>query len=148
MNIYHKHHIIPKHMGGTDDPTNLVKLTVQEHAKAHRILYEKYGHWQDYAAWIGLSKQIPSLEVIRYVQRMSMLGKTAWNKGIPNSKKQKEKIANSLSKEWLITFPNGKQIKIKNLTKFCKENGLFQSNMIKVSQGKQKHHKGFTCRPG
>ena len=24
----HKHHIIPKHKGGTDDPSNLVELTV------------------------------------------------------------------------------------------------------------------------
>ena len=31
MTLYHKHHIIPKHMGGTDDPSN--KLTVEEHAE-------------------------------------------------------------------------------------------------------------------
>lgn len=44
----HKHHVIPKHMGGTDHPSNLVTLTVEEHAEAHRILWEKYGHWQIY----------------------------------------------------------------------------------------------------
>ena len=47
--IKHKHHIIPKHMGGTDDLTNLVELTVEEHIQAHRELYEKYGHKED--AW-------------------------------------------------------------------------------------------------
>ena len=36
--IYHIHHIIPKHLGGTDDPSNLIKLTIEEHAEAHRIL--------------------------------------------------------------------------------------------------------------
>ena len=35
----HKHHIIPKHMGGTDDPSNIVELTIQEHADAHNLLY-------------------------------------------------------------------------------------------------------------
>jgi hypothetical protein len=43
----HKHHIIPRHAGGTDALNNIVELTVEEHAKAHRVLYEKYGRWQD-----------------------------------------------------------------------------------------------------
>ena len=33
--VYHKHHIIPKHIGGTDDPSNLVDLTIEEHAEAN-----------------------------------------------------------------------------------------------------------------
>jgi hypothetical protein len=51
----HKHHIIPKHAGGTDDPLNLIELTIEEHAEAHRILYETYGRWQDRVAWLSLS---------------------------------------------------------------------------------------------
>ena len=43
----HKHHIIPKHMGGTDDPDNLVELTEEEHIQAHKDLYEKYGRRGD-----------------------------------------------------------------------------------------------------
>lgn len=62
--IYHNHHIVPKHMGGTDDPSNLIKLTIEEHAEAHRILYEKYGLWQDKLAWQGLSKMIDRQEII------------------------------------------------------------------------------------
>jgi hypothetical protein len=54
--MLHKHHIIPRHMGGSDDPTNLVELTPAEHAEAHRLLYEQHGHWQDYVAWQGLAK--------------------------------------------------------------------------------------------
>ena len=50
----HTHHIIPKHMGGTDDPSNLVELTIEEHAEAHRKLFEEYGRWQDRVAWQGL----------------------------------------------------------------------------------------------
>jgi len=34
----HKHHIIPKHMGGSDDPENLIELTIEEHVES--------GHYQ------------------------------------------------------------------------------------------------------
>ncbi len=33
-----KHHIIPKCLGGTDEPTNIVKLTAKEHFICHRLL--------------------------------------------------------------------------------------------------------------
>jgi hypothetical protein len=56
--VKHKHHIIPRHVGGTDDPSNLLELTVEEHAEAHRILYEEHGRWQDELAWKTLSGQI------------------------------------------------------------------------------------------
>lgn len=61
----HKHHIIPKHMGGTDDPNNLIELTIEEHAEAHKKLYEDYGKIEDYWAWKGLSGQIDKEEIIR-----------------------------------------------------------------------------------
>lgn len=61
----HRHHIIPKHMGGSNDPSNLIELTIEEHAEAHRKLYEDYGHWQDYLAWKSLSGQINSDEIRR-----------------------------------------------------------------------------------
>ena len=51
--MLHEHHIIPKYAGGTDSPDNLIKLTVEEHAEAHRKLYEQYGRWQDRVARIG-----------------------------------------------------------------------------------------------
>ena len=63
--IYHTHHIIPKHIGGTDDQSNLIKLTVEEHAEAHRILYVQHNRWQDNVAWRALSGQISSDEARR-----------------------------------------------------------------------------------
>lgn len=61
----HKHHIIPKHMGGTDDASNLIELSVEEHAEAHRILYEKYKKHDDYVAWKALSGTIGKEELIK-----------------------------------------------------------------------------------
>jgi len=36
------HHIIPRCMGGSDSPENLVSLTAREHYLAHRLLYMHY----------------------------------------------------------------------------------------------------------
>ena len=89
MHIYmHKHHIIPKHMGGTDDPSNLVELTIEDHAIAHWVLYRMHGHWQDYVAWQGLSKRMSSEEVIREV-----ISRTHSGKVVSEETKHKQSIA-------------------------------------------------------
>jgi len=75
MTIYHKHHIVPKHAGGTNDSSNLIELTIEEHAEAHRLLYEKYGRWQDEVAWKSLSKQISCAEATKIAQSLSNKGK-------------------------------------------------------------------------
>jgi len=59
---YHKHHIIPKHAGGTNDPSNIVLLTIEEHANAHKKLFEEHGRWQDEVAYRMLSGQISAYE--------------------------------------------------------------------------------------
>ena len=81
MTIYHKHHIIPRHAGGTDDPSNIVLLTVEEHAEAHRLLYEEHGRWQDRVAWQALSGMIGKEEIIRQINSEAHKGKIPWNKG-------------------------------------------------------------------
>ena len=53
----HKHHILPKHMGGSDDPSNLVELTREEHAQEHMKLYEQYGKKEDLGAYYLLTNQ-------------------------------------------------------------------------------------------
>lgn len=37
-----KHHIIPKCLGGTDDLSNLVQLTLEEHYVAHQLLMKMH----------------------------------------------------------------------------------------------------------
>lgn len=37
-------------MGGSDDPENIVVLTVEEHIQAHMKLYEEHGKYQDLCA--------------------------------------------------------------------------------------------------
>jgi len=64
----HNHHIVPKHMGGTDSQENLIGLTVEEHAEAHKNLFEKHGHWQDYVAWQGLAGLISKEKLVKKIQ--------------------------------------------------------------------------------
>lgn len=62
-------------MGGTDDPSNLVELTVEEHALAHKKLYEEHNKWEDYCAWQALSGRIGQEEILRMKQGMANKGK-------------------------------------------------------------------------
>ena len=63
--IYHNHHIIPRHAGGTDDPSNLIRLTIPDHAEAHRVLWEQHGRWQDKNAWKLLQSLMGDGELFR-----------------------------------------------------------------------------------
>jgi len=38
--LVQKHHVIPRHHGGDDNPNNLIELEVREHALAHLNIYE------------------------------------------------------------------------------------------------------------
>ena len=88
MAKYHKHHIIPRHMGGDDSPENIIELTVSDHAKAHYDLYEKFGKKEDLCAYHMLSGNIEefrkiysrlggeAIQRIRKEQNLSILGIT------------------------------------------------------------------------
>lgn len=64
----HKHHIVPKYAGGTDDATNIVILTVTQHAMWHFAEWQRKGNWQDRLAWRAISGIISQEEVIRASQ--------------------------------------------------------------------------------
>ena len=50
------------------------------------------------------------------------------------------------SKEYLITCPEGSDLQIKNLSKFCREHQLSVSHMVSVASGRRNHHRQFKCR--
>lgn len=72
MIIWHNHHIIPKHMGGTDDTDNIIRVNIPMHAFLHKCLYEEYGHWEDKIAWKALSGHISKAEAIKLAQHNYM----------------------------------------------------------------------------
>jgi hypothetical protein len=46
---FHRHHVVPRHLGGTDAPSNLVMLHPYDHAIAHFVRWKMYG--TDGDAW-------------------------------------------------------------------------------------------------
>lgn len=76
--LIHKHHIIPRYMGGTDDEENLVKVTIAQHAMFHYCNYQLWNNMEDYVAWRGLSGQISEAEFI--VEKQKIFGKIGSNR--------------------------------------------------------------------
>jgi hypothetical protein len=97
-------------MGGSDDKSNLIDLTVEEHAEAHRKLWEQNGHWQDKIAWQGLANMIDKQEIISKAQsnalkdyhsrpeikeKYSELNKKRWS-----NENHRQYVSNCTKKQW------------------------------------------------
>ena len=65
--------------------------------------------------------------------------------GFKQTQHQKDRARETFECAWLVTNPQGQFFNIVNLRKFSKDNGLDQGNMVKVSQGILKQHKGWKC---
>jgi hypothetical protein len=90
--MLHIHHIIPKHAGGSDEPENLIELTIEQHAEAHRLLFDEFGRWQDYVAWKSLAGKIGKEERLHIIA--SNIGKVSGKKtGAANGRKSAAKTS-------------------------------------------------------
>jgi hypothetical protein len=105
-------------MGGSDEPSNLIELSVKEHAEAHRLLFEQYGKWQDEVAWKALSGQIDKSEInyiISVLQNLGennpMYGKPSPMRGKKHTAESKQKIKDSLKN--IVRKPTSIETKIK-----------------------------------
>lgn len=116
----HKHHVVPLHMGGTDDPSNIVELTVEEHAEAHRKLFEEHGRWEDELAWKGLAGMITQEELIK--TKLSKAGKKGHSKGLGKATKEQRK-------EWTSKAAKANYAKNKD-----KIDDVLRANAKKVSE--------------
>jgi len=161
-------------MGGSNHSSNIVVLSVEEHAESHKKLYEEHGKWQDKIAADMLSGQIKSDEVRRELCRARMLNDNPmknpenvkkvlesrkWYKPSAETKaktsasmkgKKKSNTANmgkDKLKTYLVTTPDGEELIINDMPKFCSTNNLHASLMYQVASGynNRKTHKKFKC---
>lgn len=65
--------------------------------------------------------------------------------GTKLSKERVQKIIDDNSKNFIVIDPMGNTFKIKNLSKFCRENNLEVKNMSAVAHGISKSHKKWKC---
>lgn len=140
--MIHKHHIIPKHAGGSDDPDNIIELTVEEHAQAHLYLYEKYGKKEDLCAYYMLSGKNKDPEFIKL--RASIGGKAAYENYLNGGKTVGwYAISPELRRE--ISTKNGKKQGKKNaesghmsrIQKIAISNGNHCKRSVEVCREKQ-----------
>jgi hypothetical protein len=77
-------------MGGTDEASNMVLLNIDEHAEAHRLLYETHGLLEDKLAWKGLAGLMGKEEIMAALYKDpthrkkisdACMGREPWNKG-------------------------------------------------------------------
>ena len=70
-----KHHIVPRHKGGTNDSSNMVVVTYRQHVLLHLLLWKAYENPYDKMAYQLMRGQISSVEGRREALRLSKLGK-------------------------------------------------------------------------
>lgn len=106
-----KHHIIPRSLGGTDEPDNLINLTAREHFIAHLLLTKmylgQYKYKMNFAFGMMLAdngnrgkRYTPSSRLYNIARSLvgeavsnSNKGKTPWNKGIPREESVKQAVS-------------------------------------------------------
>jgi len=69
----HKHHLIPKYLGGSDEPQNLVEISPTQHAMFHYCNWRLWGNEEDKIAWKALAGYSQKEEIIHQV--ISLAGK-------------------------------------------------------------------------
>lgn len=105
----HNHHIIPKsmfdrdspeHQAYCENPDNLILLSVEDHIKAHELLYEIYQRQQDQGAVLLLSGRNAEAEVVwrrlgasASHEIQEEMGITMWNNGF-----QRQMAARSMAR--------------------------------------------------
>ena len=61
---WHRHHLIPRHAGGSDDPSNLVKVNVPMHVFLHEQRYKEYGCEYDRVAALCLRGRMTKEDLV------------------------------------------------------------------------------------
>lgn len=154
--LWHRHHIVPKHLGGSDCPSNIIRCNIAMHAFLHKLLWEKHGRWQDRIAWMGLSKLYSSnecrAELFREAGRKSS-GKKKGTKSKPycewnwkSGPRNNVGTNNPAAKEYEIIHPCGTVEIIRSLKTWCEENGLKYNSFQKATICRGEPFQGFFCR--
>jgi hypothetical protein len=156
----HKHHIVPKHRGGTDDPSNLVEITPTQHAMFHFCEWKLWGDYKDFCAYKMILGDVKNPEfrsartkafshiLVRKAREAGVFDyEMSRERGVKGNKSQRDKFEGEgrtiAEKSWILTKENGEKVEVTNLAKYCRENNLSNSHLCNVAKGNRKSHKGY-----
>jgi hypothetical protein len=105
------HHIIPKCIGGTDDDTNLVDLTPEEHYVAHQLLAKLYPNNMKIAKAVAMMvPNRPNNKMYGWVRRKLAAAQKISQSGVGNSQYGTKWITNGTEEKKIgreDIVPNG-----------------------------------------
>ena len=135
------HHIVPKHIGGTNNDSNLIKLTYRQHILAHLLLYRVYRRPEDLAAYtlmrgLSVSRKQEIGKMIGERHKLSghiyRLGNDNKESGWINSIKTPESLSKGGRIAGKIAVDTGQIYSIKS-EESCRQGGITQGNVAKES---------------
>jgi hypothetical protein len=136
--IKHRHHLVPRHRGGTD-ADGLVTCSPTQHAMFHYCEWKLHGHREDYIAWKGLAGFYGKEDIIHEIRVMtssktgkmirdtrpnqfSEMGKIGGKKGKGRPKKRPNHKSH-----WKMTEQDVREVRMKK-KQFELENGTGKRN--------------------
>lgn len=154
-----KHHIIPRSLGGNDSKENLVKLTAREHFVCHLLLTKMVDGRSRYQMLSAVTrfqqsrkyqKRILTSWEYQKVRECAILARTGQRHTTEARQKIKDKhhdvsgSNNPRARHIQAISPNGTVYNlVGTLKKFCKENGLAYSSVLRALSIHSKWRKTF-----
>lgn len=129
---YEVHHITPSSMGGSDDPSNLVKLTAREHYIAHWLLVKIYKNYKMASAFNNMCMR-DSNQKREFSSRQFETARKYFSKYHPCKEDSiKSKISSSLKEYYKNLDPYETVLKYGKVScelKFCESCGSYMSSV-------------------
>ena len=100
-----RHHVIPRCIGGSDDPSNLVDLTPEEHMVAHQLLAKIYkDHPGIVFGALMMSTRVSNKKYgwlrRNFAQKMSAIDRSGWKTKEFQTDDHNRKISQAIRKSW------------------------------------------------
>lgn len=124
------------------------------YSERHQKLYPAYvgcsvckewHNWQNFATWYYANLPEDADTVLYELDKdMKVPGNKVYSPDTCTFLTKAQNIDLTHAGEWVFKSPEGVKVHIRNLSKFCKENGLDTSNMAGVHCGRKRICKGWT----